>query len=539
MNNVFIIGVFATFLLYVIVGNYAGKKVKNAEDYFIAGRNAPTVLIVGTLVASFLSTVAFMGETGFGYDGYPILLLVLMGINGSGYIVGVLYFGRYLRRSQALTLGEYFGDRFNSQKVRMAIALITIVGIGAYLVAVTQGASILMSELLGTSYGISLIIVWLVYTSFTFYSGSKGVILTDTIMFFFFMIAAVIATPYLFKAAGGWPEAITKLAIFQDKPDIMAWHGMTGENAFWATPTDAFIWAIVLGFVWAAVVATSPWQTSRYLMAKSEHVTLRAGMLATVAVLGLYLILPTSAATINLVNPDIVPSENSYIWAAMNIMPTWLGVIVLGGVMAAAISSCSTFLSLVGFSVSKDIIQANSKYKNIEDKQLLYISRVVMLVVGLISLGITFTQPPAVMWIGYFAATLFAASWGPTAFASVFSKRITATGAFWGIVGGFVAVVVTEAMRNYAGVAFPVYFRPPIIGALVSVLGIVIGSALTKVSPKEIAYREKLFIVPESELDPKEIERTMLYPKIVMGIGVAMIVVTYVFYYLPYSRAIG
>ncbi|SDP65927.1 hypothetical protein SAMN05660330_03582, partial [Desulforhopalus singaporensis] len=75
--SIYAIGVFATFIVYVIVGNYAGKKVKGMEDYYVVGRNAPTVMIVGTLVASFLSTVAFMGETGFSYDGYPVLLLVL------------------------------------------------------------------------------------------------------------------------------------------------------------------------------------------------------------------------------------------------------------------------------------------------------------------------------------------------------------------------------------------------------------------------------------------------------------------------------
>ena len=54
------------------------KKVKNIEDYYVAGRNAPTLFIVGTLVASYLSSVAFMGEVGFSYDGYVIAFLILL-----------------------------------------------------------------------------------------------------------------------------------------------------------------------------------------------------------------------------------------------------------------------------------------------------------------------------------------------------------------------------------------------------------------------------------------------------------------------------
>ena len=37
-------------IVYIAVGNYAGRRVKKLDDYFVAGRRAPTLLIVGTLV---------------------------------------------------------------------------------------------------------------------------------------------------------------------------------------------------------------------------------------------------------------------------------------------------------------------------------------------------------------------------------------------------------------------------------------------------------------------------------------------------------
>ena len=531
--SVYAIGVFATFVLYIFVGNYAGRKVKGMEDYYVVGRNAPTIMIVGTLVASYTSTVAFMGETGFSYDGYPVLLLILMCLNVTGYIVGALYFGRYLRRSEYYTIPEFFGNRFNSRSVRSATGWITIIGIGAYLVAVTQGASLLMSELLGLSYGWSLLLVWAVYTSFTFYSGSQGVVLTDTIMFFLFSIIAFLAGPYIMSTLGGWDEAVRQLTNFELKPDIMAWHGMTGENAFWPSQFAAFTWAIILGFVWSAVVAISPWQASRYLMAKNEHVTLRSGLIAPACILLMYVVLQFSAAAINLTNPDIAPSEKAYVWAAFNILPTWMGVVLLGGIMAAALSSCSTFLSLVGFSVSRDIMHASG-----DSQKVLRFSRIVMACVGLVTLLITYYQPPAVMWIGYFAATLFAASWGPVAFASIWSKRITAAGAFWGIVGGFVAVTLAETLKKYGGIDFPVYLRPPIIGAGVSILCMMLGSMMTQVSDIERQFREKLHISPQSERDAGEVGTTMAIAKIILGLGFVTMIAMYFLYAVPYNAAL-
>ena len=63
--NIYTVTIFISILVYVAVGNYAGRRVKNLEDYFVVGRQAPTLLIVGTLVASFLSTNTFLGDAGF------------------------------------------------------------------------------------------------------------------------------------------------------------------------------------------------------------------------------------------------------------------------------------------------------------------------------------------------------------------------------------------------------------------------------------------------------------------------------------------
>jgi sodium/pantothenate symporter len=96
-------------------------------------------LIVGTLVASLISTNAFLGETGFVYDGQAGPYLLWPAIAATFYIYGALFFGRYLRRSRAITVAEFFGQRFNSQRVQTAAGLTIIFGLGGYLLAVTQG----------------------------------------------------------------------------------------------------------------------------------------------------------------------------------------------------------------------------------------------------------------------------------------------------------------------------------------------------------------------------------------------------------------
>src|SRR5699024_6237573 len=227
------------------------------------------------------------------------------------------------------------------------------------------------------------------------------------------------------KAAGGLPDAVIKASKLAEKPDMMKWHGLTGADAYMGTPTDVLLWCVIIGIVWGLVIAVSPWQTSRYLMAKNEHVAIRSSVLSTITLAFIYLIIHITMMTVNVVNPSIEPTERVFIWSAMNLIPTWIGVIAISGILAAALSSSSTFLQLIGNSISKDLFHRSK----MSDDKLLKLSRYVMVLVAIISLTITIFQPPAIFWISIFAATLFAASWGPVAFASVLWKRVTKVGA--------------------------------------------------------------------------------------------------------------
>ena len=263
-------------MVYLGTGWYAGRKVRHLDDYFVAGRNAPTLLILGTLIASFMSTNGFIGEAGMSYQGHGPLIIIMTAVNCLGYVLGALFFGRYLRRSQSLTVPAFFGARFQSQRIQSLAGLSIVVGLSGYLLAVTWGVALVIMQMTELSEPIAIILVWSSYTLFTLYSGSKGVILTDTLMFILFTSVAVVALAFMVSANGGWFASIEALAVFEAKPDIIAWHGAVGPETSWETPGQALLWALILGVAWGVVVAVSPWQSSRYLMARNEHVVIRS-----------------------------------------------------------------------------------------------------------------------------------------------------------------------------------------------------------------------------------------------------------------------
>lgn len=529
--NLYLIGVIVAIVVFMIVGIFAGKKVQNTNDYYVAGRNAPVILIVGSLIASFLSTGAFMGDTGEVYDGFFMGIVIVGIIQSLGYVYGANLFGKYIRRSKANTVPEYFGQRFNSKKLRKLASITLMVAVTAYMLSAVQGVSTLMTQITGLNYQLCVIIAWAAFTIFTVWSGSKGVLITDTLMFLVFLAAALVGIPYIVKAAGGWNEGITALATSSTRPGIISW--TNNLEYLYPTGIQNLVWAIVYGIVWAIVVMVSPWQTSRYLMAKNEHTVVRSSIWASIGVCTVTMALYFSAAFVYKINPNLEDASTNLIWAAMNVMPVFIGVLLLTGILSAGISSASTFLSLIGSSLTNDLLPK----RNVDEKHELRISRIGMAVVSFIVLIIAFFNPPQIFWIMYFGGTVIAASWGVVAIASVWNQNISELGAFLGMLFGFIGCSIPKAYAAITGVSLPIFLDPFFIGTFCSAIGLLIGSKVRKASKYEIDKYVEMHTRPESEISEIEDNKThrLMWVYIVYGVLIGGFFVCA--YAIPYINA--
>ncbi len=533
--NIYSTAILISILVYIAVGIYAGRKVKDVEQYMVAGRQAPTLLIVGTLVASYLSTNTFLAETGMAYGVNAGGWILFPAIATAGYIYGAVFFGRYLRRSRSLTVAEYFGNRFESRRVQLVAGITVVIGIGCYLIAVTQGSAIILSNLTELSYTQSIFVAWLSYTSFTLYSGSRGVVLTDTMMFLLFTGVSFIALYAILDLHGGWLTALDGLVNLETKPDLTAWHGIVGSGHEWQSAGDYLIWQFTVLVAWSLVTAISPWQSSRYLMAKNEHVVMRAACVTAISIATIQVVLFAAAATVNLSKADIDPNEEVMIWAAMNLMSPLLGSLLLAGIVAAALSSATTFLSLVGFNVSNDILQRSNE----NDASALRFSRRIMFLVSVAALVISLTFEPQIFWLTYFAGTLFASAWGPVALMSVWSKRITADAAFWGITIGFFGNVIPKLLSSSGIIDLPSYLNPILLGAAASLVTVIWVSRRTVISDGEREFRKKLHVTPREDVSDRETRKTLWFALAIGLFGILATILLTLFYVIPYQRAIA
>ena len=529
--NIYLIGMLITMLAYVIVGALISKKVKDANDFYVAGRNTPAYLITGSLVASFIGVGLFMGDVGEAYSGFFAPIMVAVGVLSVGYIVGSVFFGRFLRRSKAVTIPQYFGKRFDSKAMQNLATITSIFIMLVYSLSCVQGIGTLMSVVTGVDYNICIVLAVIVFTTITIFSGAKGVLITDTIMFAVFSVATIIGVVAIANKAGGWVNTVSEMANYSAVPSILS--GSGNLDYFYPTGMENMIWAVGYGIAWMAVLMVAPWQSSRYLMAKNEHTVIRSSIIASLSVFVIEFLMCMAGVFTNKLNPGMETPSHALIWASMNAMSAVLGIIVLSGVLASGISSATTFLSLIGSNITNDVLKVKD-----ERKQIL-IGRIVILIVGIIVCLLCIFNPPQIFWITYLGATIVACSWLPVAIASVWSKRVTKVGAFCGMLVGFVVSAVMKIYTSANNITLPIYFDPFFVGMAASIIALVIGSALTKVTEREKEERVLLFIMPEEEKDPKEIKKTKIMMALSIPMGLLVTVILLCLWVIPYLNGLA
>jgi sodium/pantothenate symporter len=201
--------------------------------------------------------------------------------------------------------------------------------------------------------------------------------------------------------------------------------------------------------------------------------------------------------------------------------------------MAAGLSSASTFLSVVGFTVTQDIFG----FKFRDDRDKLVKTRVIMLIVSVISLILCYAQLGSIRIISWFASTIIASSWCVVAFGSVWSKRLTARGALWAMWAGFLGFIVTKCLQGFG--IWKVFYNftdPFFIGLYLSAIFAILGSLSSKPSDEEVKVLGEMHVIPEAEKPIGEYKRTFAYANALIVIGILVTVGLIVWWAIPYNE---
>ncbi|MCB7318230.1 sodium:solute symporter family protein [Lacrimispora sp. 210928-DFI.3.58] len=465
-----------SFFLFMGVGVWVSKRVKNAEDYYVMGRQAPTFLVTGTIVASYLSTTAFTGIFASAYN-----LGMGPGILNYGCLLTwtllIFVLGPRVYRLKALSIPEILSIRYGTHRIRTAASILMILACSTYLVSIFAGAGIALAGPLGVSKHFAIAISGIVVLFFSVTGGMWGVVVTDTMMMVLFVGAAILGFPIALTHAGTASPAELVQAINASLPGAFKAGGympMFGKPFWSASGFVGFMGFMVL--VSMSVGLTGAHCLSRTMICKNEKVVARSFIFAQLLVVLFLVLVYATAPFIKIAAPADMQGSQAYVWMVMEWFNPYLAGIILAGISAAGLSTASTLLQQAGSALGNDIYgQFFLSHLPAEEreKKVLSVSRGCMLVIGVLMLLISMVDMASDFFTLYswaFASGIFVC-WLPAIFIGSISKKVSEPAAYWSIIislvlniGYWLLTLTNPILPHQIYVALPASFIVLFVG---------------------------------------------------------------------------
>lgn len=205
MSPVFILSIIALYFLVLIsISFFTGKSDSN-EAFFLGNKQSPWYVVAFGMIGATLSGVTFISVPGWVADSQFSYLQMVMGMTAGYYVIAGILMPIYYKMNLT-SIYVYLGDRFGmaSHKTGSFFFLLSrTVGASFRLYLVANVMQIAIFDAWDVPFwftvSITIVLIWL----YTFRSGIKTIIWTDTLQTFF-MLLAVVVSIYLISKDFGW-----------------------------------------------------------------------------------------------------------------------------------------------------------------------------------------------------------------------------------------------------------------------------------------------------------------------------------------------
>ncbi len=463
----YIITIVVYLVLLLSVGIYFSRKIKNKEDFLVAGRRLTAPVLVGTLLATWIGSGDIFSVADLSYHhGFSSLIGSAGGWLG---IIIVFFIAARVRRFGQFTVPDILEARYN----RWARLLATLTTIIAYVVIVSyqfRGGGWVINMLSGGKISIetAMLIMAIFVILYTLTAGMLSVAYLDLINGILILGGVFLAIPFLIKAAGGL--ATIAVNVTPRKDPILG-------NMSLLVAMGYFIPTFLL-----ALGNANMYQ--RFFSAKNEREAKRSvvGWVIGVILLGFAIQSLAVIGSSMFKGLSKVQSGKIILLVAHKGIPVVVGCVLLAAIAAIIISTANSFLLVPATNVMRDIVQRFFK-PNISDRGMVLGTRLTLVVLGAISFALIGFFP-RILQAAYAAYTVYGAGLTPVIMATFFWKRATAKAGVASIIGGMSVTIIWEVANKILG-HFPLGL-PAVYPALItSILLLVVGSLLDQPPAKE------------------------------------------------------
>ena len=460
---VVLVAIAATLLAVAV---FRSLRVKTKADYLVAGRSLPAVVLVLTLLTSWIGAGSlFAGAENAYRNGFAALWQPAGGWLG---LLLIYFIAPRARKFAQFTLPDLLEARYNqTARVLGTIAILfAYVGITSY--QFKGGGNVLhliFPNAVSPEQGTWIIAAFVIVT--TALAGMSSVAYMDVAIGSLVTVICLVAAPMLLAKAGGWAglhaalppshfEVLGNLTLVRALeflvPTMLLMLGnQVMYQKFFSARTERDARVSVIGWILGTLLLET--------------------LIVAIAVFGSAMYQTGEVAR----QPyEIIP------YTARNGLPALMGALLLGAVFAKVISTASNYLFSPASNLVEDVF-VRYIAPGASNRWVLVVSRLAVVLLG----GWALYQAlyaPSILEKMLYAYTIYSAAVTPVVLAAFYSKRATAWGAVAAIATGTVVTLAWDApgVKQFLHLPHLLADRDAIFPALfAAVLALVVVSAFT------------------------------------------------------------
>jgi SSS family solute:Na+ symporter/sodium/proline symporter len=477
---VVVLAIIAASLMAVAL--YRTSRVKTKADYLVAGRSLPAVVLVLTLLTSWIGAGSlFAGAENAYKNGFAALWQPAGGWLG---LLLIYFIAPRARKFAQFTLPDLLEARYNqAARVLGTFAILfAYVGITSY--QFKGGGDVLhliFPETISAQMGTYLIAAFVIVS--TALAGMSSVAYMDVAIGSLVTVICVIAAPWLLGEAGGWAALHTSLP-----PAYFTWLGNFRIDSHGVEQPVVF--GVIKGFEYLVptmlLMLGNQVMYQKFFSAKTERdakisvagwivgTVVLETLIVAIAVFGRALY-PTGEVALH--PREIIP------YTARHGLPAVLGAVLLGAVFAKVISTASNYLFSPATNLINDVFVRYIS-PGASDKRVLIVSRLAVVLLGCWALYQA-VYAESILQKMLWAYTIYSAALTPVVLAAFYSKRVTAWGAVAAIAGGTLVTLTWDLQAVKDNLPAVIAQRDAIFPALIVAVALMIVVSLLTPKPTE------------------------------------------------------
>ena len=465
--------------IMAFIGWYAGRKTNNIGDFFVLSGKAGVVVSGIAYFSTQFSMGTFLGTPGtiygVGYAGMAI------SVPGAVFcmILPALLIGRKLitlgHKYGFLTMADYLTDRYHSKKMSGVLGVMMLFFLVPMMGAQIIGAGVIVHVFTGLPEWVGVVGMGIIVILYCMSGGMKGAMMTDVIQGSLMIATAVVTFIVSVVMGGGFSNINHTLQSMNE-----AYLTFPGANGY--MPWTYYVSNIVL---WSFFTMGQPHLFTKFFAMKDHKTMFKAILLGTA---GMFF----SATLIEWAGVNGIASIQN-IEKADQIIPMilqrgmnpFLASIFIAGIVAAGMSTIDGILVTTTGAVTRDIYQKIIN-KDATDENVMKLSKVVTVIIGIIVICFGVFQPGSIFEINLFAFSGMAIFVVPILF-GIYWKKATAKGAIASVIVGIISLLLFTLNPSVKALAmgFHALFPTTIIACIV----MIVVSKFTETPPQETIDR--------------------------------------------------